>query len=125
MDKARIVEILRPGNREKQREQAERVKAEFWRTLKRAARRIPFIEDLVAAYYCALDPKTPTRVRGVLLAALLYFVVPTDIIPDFVAVIGFTDDVAVMAAAIAAIRGHITEAHYAAAREALADHDIR
>lgn len=125
MDKAKIAEILRPGNRERQREQAERVKAQFWQTLKRGARRIPFIEDLVAAYYCALDPKTPMRVRGVLLAALLYFVVPTDIVPDFLAIIGFTDDVAVLAAAIAAIRGHITDAHYAAAKEALADHDMR
>ena len=123
MDDVKIGEILRPGSEKKRREQAERVRARFWQTLKNAARQIPFVEDLVAAYYCALDPKTPTRVRGILLAALAYFVMPVDIIPDFVAFFGFTDDMAVMAAAISAIQGHITDAHYAAAREALSDRD--
>lgn len=124
MDDVKIGEILEPGSEDKQKEQAERVRARFWQTLKRGARHIPFIEDLVAAYYCALDPKTPLRVRGILLAALAYFVVPADFIPDFLVVLGFTDDVAVIGAAITAIRSHITEAHYAAARDALADSDL-
>jgi uncharacterized membrane protein YkvA (DUF1232 family) len=124
MDDVKIGEILQPGSEEKQKEQAERVRARFWQTLKRGARHIPFIEDLVAAYYCAMDPKTPLRVRGVLLAALAYFVKPVDFIPDFLVLFGFTDDVAVIGAAIAAIRGHMTEAHYAAARQALADRDL-
>ena len=41
---------------------------DFWTALKEFAGRLPFVEDLVAAYYCALDPATPMRVRGVLLA---------------------------------------------------------
>ncbi len=126
MDDVKIGEILRPGGERTRREQAERVRAKFWQTLKKAARRIPFVEDVVASYYCALDPRTPMRVRGILLAALAYFVMPIDAIPDFVAILGFTDDVAVLAAAISAIRGHITDAHYAAARRALAeDGDLR
>lgn len=124
MDDVKIGEILEPGSDEKQREQADRVRAKFWQTLKRGARYIPFMEDLVAAYYCALDPKTPMRVRGILLAALAYFIMPVDIIPDFLVLLGFSDDVAVIGAAIAAIKGHITDAHYAAAREALADRDL-
>ena len=32
------------------------------------------MDDVVAAYYCAMDPQTPTKVRGVLMAALAYFV---------------------------------------------------
>ena len=47
---------------------------DFWTALKQFAGRLPFVEDLVAAYYCALDPATPMRVRGVLLAALAYFI---------------------------------------------------
>ena len=123
MDDVKIGEILRPGSEKTRQERADRVRARFWQTLKKAARQIPFMEDVVAAYYCALDPKTPMRVRGILLAALAYFVMPIDIIPDFVAVFGFTDDVAVLAAAISAIRNHITDAHYSAARQALADRD--
>ena len=36
---------------------------DFWTALKEFAGRLPFIEDLVAAYYCALDPATPMRAR--------------------------------------------------------------
>ena len=121
MNKTRIDEILTPGDRNRNREREERVRGQFWRTAKRAARQVPFMEDVVAAYYCALDTRTPTRVRGILLAALAYFVLPTDFIPDFIFGLGFTDDVAVLTAAITAIRSHITPAHRAAAREALSE----
>ena len=121
MDKARIDEILTPGDRDRNREREERVRGQFWRTARRAARQVPFMEDVVAAYYCALDSRTPTRVRGVLLAALAYFVLPVDFIPDFIFGLGFTDDVAVLTAAITALRAHITPAHRAAAREALSE----
>src|SRR5690349_5726237 len=80
------------------------VRAKFWRTVKKAARQVPFMEDLVAAYYCALDKDTPFKVKAILLGALAYFVLPVDTIPDIVAGIGFTDDVAVLTAAISAVR---------------------
>ena len=95
------------------------LRRDFWRTARKAARHIPFMEDVVAAYYCALDKETPLRVKGILLAALGYFVLPTDTIPDFILGIGFTDDVAVLTAALAAIRAHLKPAHRLAAKEAL------
>src|SRR5690242_17213650 len=55
-------------------EQERIVTRDFWTALKQFAGRLPFVEDLVAAYYCALDPATPMRVRGILLAALAYFI---------------------------------------------------
>lgn len=91
----------------------------FWKKLLRLAGQIPFAEDLAAAYFCAVDPKTPTRVKGVLLAALAYFVIPTDFIPDFVAGLGFTDDAAVLATAIGLVSGHVKAHHHARARAAL------
>ena len=96
------------------------VRERFWRTARRAARQVPFMEDLVAAYYCALDSRTPLRAKGIMLAALAYFVLPADAIPDFIFGLGFTDDIAVLTAAITAIRAHLTPAHRAAARDALA-----
>ena len=95
----------------------------FWRTAKRAARQVPFMDEVVAAYYCALDRKTPLRAKGILLAALGYFVLPADTIPDFILGLGFTDDIAVLTAAIAAVRAHMTPAHRLAARQALAELD--
>lgn len=98
-----------------------RVRTGFWRTLRKAAARIPFVEDLVAAYYCALDPQTPTRSRAILLGALAYFVLPLDWVPDFIIGFGFTDDIAVLAAALGAIRANLKDEHYVAARKALID----
>lgn len=120
IDDVTIVEILRPVGAEENAKRERKVRSRFWHTLRKAAAHIPFMEDLVTAYFAALDKKTPLRVRGTLLAALAYFVMPVDVIPDFLAIFGFTDDIAVLTAAIAAIQGHIRPVHRELAREALA-----
>ncbi|MBU2051303.1 MAG: DUF1232 domain-containing protein, partial [Gammaproteobacteria bacterium] len=76
-------------------------------------------EEAAAAWYCARDPETPMRVKATLLAALAYFVMPADFIPDFVAVFGFTDDATVLMAAIGLVSSHMKPRHKQAAREAL------
>lgn len=121
VDDVKIGEILLPGDEETQARQEARVRRSFWPTLKKALRVIPFSRDVVAAYYCAMDPQTPTRVRGVLLAALGYFVLPFDLLPDMFVMVGFTDDVAVLAAAFRMIQAHIKDDHYQAADRALAN----
>jgi len=115
-----IGEILGPDD---DRRREKRVRSRFWSTLRKAARVIPFADDVVAAYFCALDPATPQKVRGVLLAALAYFVLPLDAVPDFIAGLGFTDDVTVLIAAISMVGAHITPVHREAARAALADEE--
>ena len=117
MTKVLFGEILGPEDDDPKRE--ERVRRRFWSTFRKAVGYIPFAEDVVAAYYCALDPATPHRVRAVLLGALAYFILPFDAIPDFIVGLGFTDDVTVLAAAIAMVGSHITPGHRAAAKEAL------
>jgi uncharacterized membrane protein YkvA (DUF1232 family) len=125
MDKVLYGEILAPeptGPKDDEGN-AYRVRKKFWATFRKAVRYVPFAEDLVAAYYCALDPATPHRVRAILLGALAYFIMPFDAIPDLLAGIGFSDDVTVLVAAIALVRAHITEGHREAARRALAEND--
>lgn len=115
-------EILGPDPDPKATEDNERkVRKDFWATVRKAANRVPFMEDVVASYYCALDPSTPTRTRAILLGALAYFVLPLDWVPDFILGFGFTDDIAVLTAAIGAIRSSITDGHYRAARQALSE----
>jgi len=91
----------------------------FWKKLKRVLSRVPFAEDLVAAYYCAIDPETPGYVRAVLLGAVAYFVLPIDMIPDVLAGLGFTDDASVIAAAVAAVGRHLQPQHRRRAKLAL------
>jgi uncharacterized membrane protein YkvA (DUF1232 family) len=98
-----------------------RLRRNFWAKLKRVGRQLPFTEDLLAAYYCATDPATPKRVKLVLVGALAYFVLPTDVVPDFLPLLGFADDAAMLAAAIAQVAGAITDSHRGKARELLDD----
>lgn len=97
----------------------EAVRRGFWTKLRATAARIPFAEDAVAAYYAAFDRNTPLRVRAMLLAALAYFILPFDVAPDIFPIIGFTDDTAVLMAALKLLSGHVGPDHYASAREAL------
>jgi uncharacterized membrane protein YkvA (DUF1232 family) len=102
-----------------QRDEA-RVRSGFWRKARRVAANLPFAEDLLAAYYCAFDRNTPLQIKAALIGALAYFVLPFDFIPDMLPFVGYTDDAAVLAAAIKLVSSSITDDHRAAARDALA-----
>lgn len=91
----------------------------FLPKLLKVAGRIPFVDDLAASYYCATDTETPLKVKGVLFAALAYFVLPIDIVPDFIVGLGFSDDATVLATALGVVGAQIQERHRAAARQLL------
>jgi uncharacterized membrane protein YkvA (DUF1232 family) len=97
-----------------------RVQRDFWRKATRVAARLPFAEDLLAAYYCAFDQATPTHVKAALLGALAYFVMPFDFMPDILPLLGFTDDAAVLLTAVRMVAGHMRPEHRDAARATLA-----
>jgi uncharacterized membrane protein YkvA (DUF1232 family) len=97
-----------------------RLRREFWPKFRRFAARLPFAEDLIAAYFCAFDRNTPRRVQVALIGALAYFVLPFDFIPDVMPLIGFTDDAAVLATAMKMVASHVTPEHRQAARRVLA-----
>lgn len=100
------------------------VRRGFWGKLRRFAASLPFAEDLLAAYYCAFDHDTPVQVKAALLGALAYFVMPFDLIPDFIPLIGFTDDAAVLATALRMVTAYVRPEHYAAARTII-DRELR
>ena len=95
------------------------MRRDFWRKFAKFAAQIPFAEDLLTAYYCALDRQTPTYVRVALLAALAYFIDPFDVIPDVLPIVGLTDDAAILAGAIKLVWDNIKPAHREAAHQAL------
>ena len=97
----------------------ESVRRRFWSKFKKVAAKLPFSEDILAAYYCAFDKQTPRHVQASLLGAVAYFILPFDFMPDMLPILGFTDDAAVLATAIRMVAGHITQEHRDAARAAL------
>jgi uncharacterized membrane protein YkvA (DUF1232 family) len=92
------------------------VKRGFWQKARRLIGHVPFIEDAVATFFCASDGATPLRIRATLFGALAYFVMPFDIVPDFIVGLGYTDDAAILLAAFTAASSHITESHRQKAR---------
>ncbi|MET3599454.1 YkvA family protein [Martelella mangrovi] len=112
-------DILEPGDEETRAENERTVREGFWGKLRKTASHIPFARDAVAAYYCATDSETPLGARAVLYAALAYFVMPADLIPDIFLFVGFTDDLAVLTAALTMIRRNMRIEHYDRADAAL------
>ncbi len=95
------------------------VRTNFWPKLQQNFARIPFADEVLAAWYCAADSNTPLKVKGTLFAALAYFILPFDIIPDVILGLGFTDDLAVLMTALTLVKSHVTQAHRDRATETL------
>ncbi len=83
----------------------------FWRKLGRVVAHIPFAQDLVTAWYCAKDPATPMHVRAMLWGAVAYFILPMDLIPDYMVGIGYTDDAAVIAMVMSLLGRYVEPRH--------------
>ncbi|MFS0871063.1 MULTISPECIES: YkvA family protein [Paenibacillus] len=92
-------------------EQEKYVKDNFLKKLKKHASKIPFAKDALAMYYCAIDIKTPMKAKAIAIGALAYVVLPIDLIPDFILILGYTDDAAAFWVAFNSINTHITDEH--------------
>jgi uncharacterized membrane protein YkvA (DUF1232 family) len=97
----------------------ESLRRRFWRKLTAVIARVPFAEELLAAYYCAFDRATPVSVKATLVGAIAYFVLPIDAIPDVLPILGFTDDAAVLTTALRLVANHVTPEHRTMAQEKL------
>ncbi len=95
------------------------VRRGFWAKLQRVAASLPFANDLLSAYYCAFDRDTPVHVKAALMGALAYFVLPFDLMPDVLPLLGYTDDAAILATAVRLVAGSIKPEHRAAAEAAI------
>ena len=67
------------------------------------------LRSLLILYYTLENPAIPGKVRAVILGALGYFILPIDLVPDFIPIAGMSDDIAVVAAAIAYASLYITQ----------------
>jgi uncharacterized membrane protein YkvA (DUF1232 family) len=108
-DQARNEQIVREG---------------FATTAKRFLRVLPMAGEVVAMYFCLLDSRTPLWVKGTIAAALAYFIMPIDAIPDILPVVGLSDDAGVLTAAFTAVSAHVTPEHRSRARSWIRDENI-
>lgn len=96
-----------------------RVARGFWPKIRKVAAHVPFASEALAVWFCAKDDETPVAAKGMMFAALAYFVMPVDAIPDFIAGIGYTDDAAVFVAVLSIVGKHLKPRHREAAKAAV------
>src|SRR4051794_38698431 len=92
------------------------VRERFAAKAKRYLRQLPLAHETVAMYFCLLDGRTPIWVKATVAAALAYFIMPLDAMPDLLPIVGLSDDASVIAAALTAVAAHITAEHRNKAR---------
>lgn len=79
------------------------------------------IEKGLVLYYTWDDDDTPMWAKGTIVAALGYFISPVDAVPDILPVVGYTDDLGVLVAALATVGASIKKAHKKAAKQKVDD----
>lgn len=83
----------------------------FWQKLTRyasvAGREV--VQRALWLFYAAQSPDTPRWARTAIYGALGYFIFPLDAIPDFAPLVGYTDDLGVLAAALATVSMYVTD----------------
>ncbi|ELB2805740.1 YkvA family protein [Vibrio alginolyticus] len=93
----------------------------FWRKMKGSVKKAG--EEIavmgIKSWLAMTDSNTSVRHKAILGGALAYFVLPTDMVPDVLAGVGFTDDMAALTLAANSVGNAITKEHEAQAREKL------
>ena len=69
------------------------------------------IYPALVLYYCSGDADTPKWAKAQIVGSLGYFIFPLDAIPDAIPLVGFADDLGVLALALAAVAAHIKPEH--------------
>ncbi|BAR81146.1 hypothetical protein KNN_00269 [Bacillus thuringiensis serovar tolworthi] len=77
----------------------------FWKKVKHVAKQAgqSVIYASLLLFYVLQRPDVPKRVKIIVIGALAYFIAPIDAIPDFIAGIGYTDDLGALTALTAAL----------------------
>tara|TARA_R110002167_G_scaffold29013_24_gene97067 strand:- start:529 stop:837 length:309 start_codon:yes stop_codon:yes gene_type:complete len=87
--------------------------SQVWAKLKSIRGIRDLIQKALLLYVLLMEADTPAWVKAVVIAALIYLVDPIDAIPDITPVVGYLDDLAVLAAAIKALSSQIKPHHHA------------
>jgi uncharacterized membrane protein YkvA (DUF1232 family) len=83
----------------------------FWAKIKKFAKVAgkEVIEKALFLYYAAKQPNTPLWAKTTIYGALAYFISPIDMLPDLTPILGYTDDLSILAAALVTVASYITD----------------
>ena len=82
----------------------------FWDKIKSVAVKAGYelINKALQLYYAMQSPSMPAKDKAIVIAVLGYFILPVDVVPDFIPALGFADDLAALAWALKTISNNIT-----------------
>ena len=85
----------------------------FWQKVKSSSRKAgrSVLEKALTLFYSAKDKDTPKWAKSIMLGALAYFILPVDAIPDFIPVVGFSDDFFAIMTALGVVAVHVKQEH--------------
>lgn len=72
-------------------------------------------------YYVLMDDATPTKYKAMIIGALGYFILPVDVLPDFVPMVGYSDDLAALSGVLYAVIKSVSPQIKAQAKAKLTD----
>ncbi len=82
------------------REQTVYVEENLWNKVQRVGKKISFAKDIMALYNYMRDPLVSWHRKAIVVMGLVYFISPIDAIPDIAPLVGYLDDLGVIAALI-------------------------
>ena len=89
-----------------------KAESKFLPKLKKLIGKVPFARDALAMYFAMLDQAVPLWAKLTIALALVYFIVPTDVIPDYLLGVGYIDDAGIIAAALKTVDVFVSESHF-------------
>lgn len=92
------------------------VRRRLWSRLRALAASLPFAQELLAAYFCAVDRRTPVGVKFGLLGALAGFLMPQRLIPKMLRTLVVGGDIGFLLGALRSFAVHIRPEHRLRAR---------
>lgn len=80
---------------------------------------VKVVYGVLLLYYVAVDPNTSTADKAKIYGAIGYFILPLDLVPDAIPMVGYTDDLAAITWALKAVWDNITPSIHDKARRQL------
>lgn len=81
-------------------EGVEYVDENLWVKLERFGKKISFAKDILALYRYLRDSSVTWYRKSIVVGALVYFIVPLDVVPDLSPLFGYLDDLGVITAVL-------------------------
>jgi uncharacterized membrane protein YkvA (DUF1232 family) len=82
------------------REKTNYIEENLWSKIERIGKKISFAKDIMALYSYMKDPFVSWHRKAIVVMGLVYFISPIDTIPDIAPLIGYLDDLGVVAAVV-------------------------